>query len=91
MKDVGAEYDPSKNTFNPIEPGTYPAHIIGFGEREVKTKAGDAIVINLTYQIAEEASGLIQMCWEMDGYKYKTDNNGDRIPITNGDGKQKSR
>ncbi len=90
MKDIGAEYDPSKNPFTPLEPGNYPAHIVGYGTREVQTKAGPAIVINLTYQVAEEASKLIQMCWEMDGYDYRTDNNGERIPIANGKGKQKS-
>lgn len=90
MKDVGATYDPSKNPFTPIEPGVYPAHITGLSEREVSTKAGDAIVLNLTYKVAEEAGNLVQLCYEMDGYNYVTDNNGNRIPVENGDGNQKS-
>lgn len=90
MRDAGATYDPSKNPFTPIEPGVYPAHITGLSEREVSTKAGDAIVLNMTYKVAEEAGNLVQMCYEMDGYNYVTDDKGNRVPLTNGNGEQKS-
>ena len=58
MKDLDATYDPTKNPFTPIESGFYPAHVVSFGTREVATKVGDAIVINMTYEIAEEAGEL---------------------------------
>ena len=48
MKEIDAVYDPTKNPFSPIEAGIYPAHIVGFGTRDVKTRVGDAIVINMT-------------------------------------------
>ena len=90
MKDLDATYDPTKNPFTPIEPGFYPAHVTGFGTREVKTKVGDAIVVNMTYEVAEEAGKLVQILYEMEGYNYKLDNNGDRVPVLNGDGKSKT-
>jgi len=90
MKDLDATYDPTKNPFTPIEPGFYPAHVTGFGTREVKTKVGDAIVVNMTYEVAEEAGKLVQILYEMEGYNYKLDDNGDRVPVLNGDGKSKT-
>jgi|TARA_B100000959_G_C14830719_1_gene561777 hypothetical protein len=90
MKDLDATYDPTKNPFTPIESGFYPAHVTGFGTREVKTKVGDAIVVNMTYEVAEEAGKLVQILYEMEGYNYKLDNNGDRVPVLNGDGKSKT-
>ena len=90
MKEIGATYDPTKNPFTPIEPGFYPAHVTGFGTREVKTKVGDAIVVNMTYEVAEEAGKLVQILYEMEGYNYKLDDNGDRVPVLNGDGKSKT-
>ena len=90
MKEIGATYDPTKNPFTPIEPGFYPAHVTGFGTREVKTKVGDAIVVNMTYEVAEEAGKLVQILYEMEGYNYKLDDNGDRVVVLNGDGKSKT-
>ena len=90
MKDLDATYDPTKNPFTPIEPGFYPAHVTGFGTREVKTKVGDAIVVNMTYEVAEEAGKLVQILYEMEGYNYKLDDNGDRVVVLNGDGKSKT-
>jgi|TARA_R100000781_G_scaffold44339_1_gene30153 hypothetical protein len=90
MKDLDATYDPTKNPFTPIESGFYPAHVTGFGTREVKTKVGDAIVVNMTYEVAEEAGKLVQILYEMEGYNYKLDDNGDRVPVLNGDGKSKT-
>ena len=65
MQEIDAVYDPTKNPFSPIETGIYPAHIIGFGTRNVKTRVGDAIVINMTYEIADEAGQLVQMVYEL--------------------------
>ena len=90
MKDLDATYDPTKNPFTPIESGFYPAHVTGFGTREVKTKVGDAIVVNMTYEVAEEAGKLVQILYEMEGYNYKLDDNGDRVVVLNGDGKSKT-
>ena len=90
MKDLDATYDPTKNTFTPIESGFYPAHVVSFGTREVATKVGDAIVINMTYEIAEEAGELTQLVYEMDGFEYKLDNNGDKIIVKNSKGGSQS-
>jgi|TARA_R100000458_G_C8156771_1_gene162437 hypothetical protein len=90
MKEIGATYDPTKNPFTPIEAGFYPAHVVGFGTREVKTKVGDAIVVNMTYEIAEEAGELVQILYEMDGFNYKLDNNGEKVALTDKDGKKQT-
>ena len=90
MQEIDATYNPIKNPYTPIEPGFYPAHVVGFGTREVKTKVGDAIVVNMTYEIADEAGELVQIVYEMEGFNYKLDNNGDRVAILNGDGKSKT-
>ena len=90
MKEIDAVYDPTKNPFSPIEAGIYPAHIVGFGTRDVKTRVGDAIVINMTYEIADEAGELVQMVYEMDGYNYKLDNNGEKKVVVDKDGKSKT-
>ena len=90
MKELDATYDPTKNPFTPIEPGFYPAHVVSFGTREVNTKVGEAIVINMTYEIAEEAGDLTQIVFEMDGFEYKTDNNGDKIVLKNNKGATQS-
>jgi len=78
MKDLDATYDPTKNPYTPIEAGYYPAHVVSFITREVATKVGDAIVINMTYEVAEEAGELTQLVYEMDGFEYKLDNNGEK-------------
>ena len=90
MQEIDATYNPSKNPYTPIEPGFYPAHVTGFGTREVKTKVGDAIVVNLTYEIAEQAGELSQIIYEMDGYNYKLDSMDDRIAVTDKDGKSQT-
>jgi len=90
MKEIDATYDPTKNPFTPIEPGFYQAHVVGYGTREVKTKVGDAIVVNLTYQIADEAGELTQILYEMDGFEYKTDKNRERIAVLNEKGQSKT-
>ena len=90
MKELDAKYDPTKSQFTPIVTGFYPAHVSGYSTREVKTKVGDAIVINLTYQIADEAGDKTQLMYEMDGYEYKLDDNGNKVVVKDKDGKSKS-
>ena len=83
-----------KATFNPddvwvpIEEGTYPAHIASLSTKEVNTRAGEAIVVNMTYKVADEAADIDQLMWKMDGYNYVMDNSGGKVPVTNGKGKQ---
>ena len=90
MKELDAKYDPTQNPFTPIEAGFYPAHVSGFSTREVKTKVGDAIVVNMTYQIADEAGKMTQIVYEMEGYEYKLDKDNKQIPIKDKDGKSKT-
>ena len=90
MKELDAKYDPTQNPFTPIEAGFYPAHVSGFSTREVKTKVGDAIVVNMTYQIADEAGEMTQIVYEMEGYEYKLDKDNKQIPIKDKDGKSKT-
>ncbi|MBP42643.1 MAG: hypothetical protein CL528_12760 [Aequorivita sp.] len=86
-KVIDATFDPSK-TWQPIEEGTYPAHIKSLSTREVQTRAGEAIVVNMKYRVADEVKDQEQDVWEMDGYKYVKDNNGNRVPVMNSNGKQ---
>ena len=86
-KAIDAVYDPN-STWKPIEEGEYPAHIKTLTTKEVNTKAGEAIVVNMTYKIADEAADLEQLVYEMDGYKYKRDEDNNRIPVANGSGEQ---
>ena len=86
-KSLDAIFDPSKQWI-PTEEGTYPAHIATLSTKEVNTRAGEAIVVNMTYKVAPEVSEITQMLWEMDGYKYKKDEKGNKIPVYNGDGNQ---
>ena len=87
MKNIDAVYDPN-STWKPIEEGEYPAHIKSLNTKEVNTKAGEAIVVNMTYKVADEAADLEQLVYEMDGYKYKRDQDDNRIPVANGSGEQ---
>ncbi len=87
MKSIDAVYDPN-STWKPIEEGEYPAHIKTLNTKEVNTKAGEAIVVNMTYKVADEAADLEQLVYEMDGYKYKRDQDNNRIPVANGSGEQ---
>jgi len=86
-KEINAVYDPN-STWKPIEEGQYPAHIKSLSTKEVNTKAGEAIVVNMTYKIADEAADLEQLVYEMDGFNYKRDADNNRIPVANGDGEQ---
>ena len=85
--EINAFYDESAQ-WKPTEEGDYPAHISGLTTKEMMTKAGEAIIVNMTYKIADEAADLKQLVYEMDGYKYKLDQEGNRIPVTNGEGEQ---
>ena len=83
----GAVYDPSQQ-WVPTEEGTYPAHIVSLTTKEVATRAGEAIVVNMTYKIAPDVVDVHQKLWEMDGYNYKRDESGEKIPVFNGGGSQ---
>jgi len=71
-KTLDATYDPS-NKWTPIEEGTYPAHITTLSTREMNTRAGEAIIVNMTYKVNEAVSEVEQPLWEMDGYNYVKD------------------
>tara|TARA_R110002167_G_scaffold264903_1_gene471611 strand:+ start:249 stop:821 length:573 start_codon:yes stop_codon:yes gene_type:complete len=71
-----------------MQEGTYPAHIASLQTKEVNTRAGEAIVVNMTYKVAPEVVEVTQPVWEMDGYNYKRDGDGERIPVFNGGGSQ---
>lgn len=86
-KAIDAIFDPSQQ-WVPIQEGTYPAHITSLTTKEVNTRAGEAIIVNMTYKVAPEVSEITQLVWEMDGYKYKRDVDGERIPVFNGGGSQ---
>ena len=86
-KALDVTYDPS-NKWTPIEEGTYPAHITSLSTREMNTRAGEAIIVNMTYKVNEAVSKVEQNLWEMDGYNYVKDSSGNRVPIMNGDGEQ---
>tara|TARA_R100000655_G_scaffold29559_4_gene59771 strand:+ start:5054 stop:5668 length:615 start_codon:yes stop_codon:yes gene_type:complete len=87
MKDVGATFDKSKQSYLPIEAGKYPAHISSVYERELNTKAGKAIVVNMSYDIAEDVKDITQKVYKMDGYDYELDKDGNKIPVNDKDGK----
>ena len=86
-KALDAIFDPSQQ-WVPIQEGTYPAHIASLSTKEVNTRAGEAIVVNMTYKVAPEVIEVKQPVWEMDGYNYKRDESGERIPVFNGSGSQ---
>ena len=86
-KEINAVYDPN-STWKPIEEGVYPAHVKSLETKEVNTRAGEAIVVNMRYKVADEVAGYTQPVWEMDGYEYVTDKDNNKVPVTNGDGEQ---
>ena len=86
-KIIDATYDPSK-VWKPIEEGVYPAHIKALSTREVQTKAGEAIVVNMRYKMADEVADMSQLVWLMEGYKYAKNNEGEKVAVTNGSGVQ---
>lgn len=88
-KTIDAIYNPANsNAWKPVEEGEYPAHITSLDTREVNTKAGPAIVVNMQYKIAPEVGEYTQPLYEMDGYNYITDSNGDLVPKVGADGNQ---
>ena len=87
-KALDATFDPSQQ-WVPTQEGTYPAHVTSLSSKEVNTRAGEAIVVNMTYKVAPEVSEVTQPVWEMDGYNYKKDpQTGNKIPVFNGSGTQ---
>ena len=54
----------------------------------MNTRAGEAIIDNMTYKVNEVVANAKQPVWEMDGYNYVKDSDGQRIPVMNGDGEQ---
>ena len=89
-KALDAIFDPSEvKQWLPIEEGSYPDHITSLTTKELNTRAGEAIVVNMTYKIAPEVVDCNQLLWEMDEYKYKKDSSGNKIPVMN-KGKQES-
>ena len=87
-KELDAIFNPD-DQWVPTEEGTFPAHIATLSTKEVNTRAGEAIVVNMTYKVAEEVQEVTQPLFEMDGYNYKKDSSGNRIPVLNGGGEQK--
>jgi hypothetical protein len=88
-KTIDAVYNPANsNAWKPVEEGEYPAHITSLDTREVNTKAGPAIVVNMQYKIAPEVEECTQPLYEMDGYNYVADSNGDLVPKVGADGNQ---
>ena len=88
-KTIDATFDPS-DVWKPIEEGVYPAHIKSLQTKEVNTRAGEAIVINMRYKVADEVIEITQPLWKMDGFKYVKDTDNNKVPITNGKGEQKT-
>ena len=87
-KALDAIFDPSQQ-WVPTQEGTYPAHVTSLTSKEVNTRAGEAIVVNMTYKVAPEVSEITHPVWEMDGYNYKKDpQTGNKIPVFNGSGTQ---
>jgi hypothetical protein len=87
-KALDATFDPSQQ-WVPTQEGTYPAHVTSLTSKEVNTRAGEAIVVNMTYKVAPEVSEVTQPVWEMDGYNYKKNpQTGNKIPVFNGSGTQ---
>ena len=82
-----AVYDPDDRPKR-VEEGVYPAHIASLETKDVNTRAGQAIVVNMTYKVADEVADQNQPMWEMDGFKYVLDEDKNKIPVMNGSGKQ---
>jgi len=89
-KELDAIFNPSEQ-WRPVEEGTYPAHVSKLSIREgVNTRAGEAIVVNMEYKIAPEVSECFQQVFEMEGYEYIKDDNGEKIHVLDGDGSPSS-
>ena len=83
-KEIDAIYNPTEQ-WKPIEEGEYPAHVTSLSTREVTTKAGPAIVVNMEYKVAPEVSECKQELYEMDGYDYVL-KDGNKVHIRDKDG-----
>ena len=81
-----AVYDPDDKPKR-VEEGIYPAHIASLSTKDINTRAGQAIVVNMTYKVADEVADQNQLVWEMDGFKYVLDDDKEKIPVMYG-GKQ---
>ena len=89
-KEIDAIYNPSEQ-WRPVEEGTYPAHVSKLSIREnVNTKAGEAIVVNMEYKIAPEVEECFQQVFQMEGYEYVKDKDGNKIHLLDGDGSPSS-
>ena len=78
----GVLFDSKKqNAFVPVEEGTYPAHISSLDTKEVMTRAGEAIIVNMSYKVHESVANQEQLLYEMQGYKHRLDVNNKKIPI----------
>ena len=81
-KTLDAVYNPKEsNAWKPVEEGEYPAHITTLDTREVNTKAGPSIVINMQYKIASEVEEWNQTLVEVGGYSYRIACQGNIVPI----------
>tara|TARA_Y100001973_G_C5171572_1_gene319381 strand:- start:558 stop:1175 length:618 start_codon:yes stop_codon:yes gene_type:complete len=83
----GAVYNPSDKP-KKIQEGKYPGHISHIETKEMNTKAGPAIIVNMKFKTAEEVSEQNQSVWELDGFEYVTDDNGKKVPVLDKGGKQ---
>ena len=81
-KTIDATFDPTSK-WKPIEEGEYPAHVSSLTTKEVNTRAGEAIVVNMKYKVADEVIEMTQPLWKMDGYKYITNTDNEKVPVTN--------
>ena len=79
-------FSPKKQSFVPFEEGTYPAHIKSLETKERMTMASEAIIVNMSYEIHEDAANQEQYLYEMDGYNYRKDVNNNKIPMVDEDG-----
>ena len=70
-----------KEAFVPVEEGTYFAHISELSTKEMNTKAGPAIIVNMGYTLDDKCATLDQPQYEMVGYKHRLDVNGKKIPV----------
>ena len=69
-KELDVVFEPSnKPDFITTEEGKYPAHIVSLTTKEVTNRAGEAIIVNMCYQLADQAAAETQLLREIDGYK----------------------
>lgn len=72
-------YNEERDGMIPIVAGVYPAHVAGLESKELKTKAGEQTVFNVTFLVAEEVSKTNVLRLVKNGA-------GELIPSTNDDG-----